>query len=137
MKNKKIGILLLVTSLSASASELLTISSKTKGITAFDIEVKEVSRKNNSSVLNIANFQDRSAAASRWMMCAYTEIAIKRGFNYWAALYNESSGDEVIVVFPSSDSLDDPAFKEVNVGNFSSEAMPVEVFKKFCGLSDT
>ena len=71
------------------------------------------------------------------MMCAYTEIAIKRGFNYWAALYNESSGDEVIVVFPSSESLDDLAFNEVNVSDSNSEVMPVAVFKKFCGLSDT
>ena len=136
MKNMKIGILLLVTSLSASAADLLTISSKAKGISAFDFEVKEVARKNNSSVLHIANFQDRSAAASRWMMCAYTVIAIKRGFGYWVALYDDHSGDKVVVVFPSSKSLDDPAFKEVNVGSFNPKAMPVEVFKKFCGLGD-
>jgi hypothetical protein len=136
MKNMKIGILLLVISLSASAGELLTISSKAKGISAFEFEVKEVARKSNSSELLIANFQNRSAAASRWMMCAYTEIAIKRGFSFWAALYDDHSGDKVVVVFPSSESLDDPAFNEVNVGSFNPKAMPVKVFKKFCGLSD-
>ncbi|PCH94266.1 MAG: hypothetical protein COB83_12020 [Gammaproteobacteria bacterium] len=102
MKIIFIGVMLLVTGFASNAEDLLTISSKDKGISAFDFEVKEVTRNNNSSILKIVNFQDRSAAASRWMMCAYTEIAQKRGFSFCAALYDDHSGDEVIVVFPSS-----------------------------------
>lgn len=136
MKIIFIGVMLLATSFSSNAEELLTISSKDRGISAFDFEVKEVNRNNNSSILRIINFQDRSAAASRWMMCAYSEIAQKRGFSFWSALYDDHSGDEVIIVFTSSKSLEDPAFKEVNIKDFKPQIMPVKVFKKSCGLSD-
>jgi hypothetical protein len=136
MKIIKMGFLFFAISFAVNADELLTISSKDKGNSAFNYSVIEKVRNDNSSVLTIPNFQKRSAAASRWMMCAYTEIAQKRGFKFWAALYDDHSGDEIIVVFPSSQSLDDPAFNEVNVGSFNPKIMPVQVFKKSCGLSD-
>jgi len=136
MKIIVIGIMILVTGFYSNAEELLTISAKEKGISEFDFEVKEVTRNNNSSILKVVKFQDRSAAASRWMMCAYSEIAQKRGFSFWAALYDDNSGDEVIVVFPSSKSLEDPAFHDIQVKHFKPQIMPVKVFKKFCGLSD-
>jgi hypothetical protein len=136
MKIIKMGFLLFAISFAVNADELLTISSKDMGNSAFNYSVIEKVRNDNSSVLIIPNFQKRSAAASRWMMCAYTEIAQKRGFKFWAALYDDHSGDEIIVVFPSSQSLDDPAFNEVNVGSFNPKTMPVQVFKKSCGLSD-
>lgn len=136
MKIIKIGFLLLTINFTVNADELLNISSKDKGISGFDYSVLEKVRNDTSSILSIPNFQKRSAAASRWMMCAYNEIAQKRGFKYWAALYDDNSGDEIILAFPRSQSLEDPVFNEVDIGSFKPKVMPVAIFNKFCGLSD-
>ncbi|WP_215395509.1 hypothetical protein [Rheinheimera oceanensis] len=118
-----------------NASELFTMSSKERGITAFDYVVTEVARENGYSTLNIPGFQQRSAPASRWMMCVYTELAIERKSTLWAAIYNDNTGDTVTVVFPQSDSLDDPAFANVDALGAAPQIMSVINFIKFCGLN--
>lgn len=118
-----------------NAGELFTMSSKERGITAFDYVVTEVARENGYSTLNIPGFQQRSAPASRWMMCVYTELAIERKSTLWAAIYNDNTGDMVTVVFPQSDSLDDPAFANVDALGAAPQIMSVINFIKFCGLN--
>ena len=118
-----------------NASELFSMSSKERGITAFDYVVTEVARENGYSTLNIPGFQQRSAPASRWMMCVYTELAIERKSTLWAAIYNDNTGDTVTVVFPQSDSLDDPAFANVDALGTAPQIMSVINFIKFCGLN--
>ncbi|MFT6909992.1 MAG: hypothetical protein ACJAS1_006720 [Oleiphilaceae bacterium] len=118
----------------AQPKSLFSISSIDRGITAFDYVVSEIERKDGFSVLNIPNFQSRSAQASRWMMCAYTELAVERKSEFWSAIYTDSSGDKVIVVFPSTNSLTDPAFAEINDLKTQPHILPVASFKGFCGL---
>ncbi|WP_032095401.1 MULTISPECIES: hypothetical protein [unclassified Alteromonas] len=114
---------------------LFSVSSKDRDITAFDFVVTEVERNEAVSVLNIPNFQERSASASRWMMCVYTELALERGAEYWSSIYTDNSGDIVTIVLPETDSLDDPAFKNVDTLGTQPMISTVGMFKRFCGLN--
>jgi len=51
----------------------------------FDVTVTETKREATHSFLRIPGFSARTASESRWMMCAYTDLAIKRGFTYVAS----------------------------------------------------
>ncbi|GAB3024247.1 hypothetical protein [Bowmanella dokdonensis] len=117
-----------------TAEELFSVSSKNKGISEFDYIVTEVKREKGYSVLSIPKFQERSAAASRWMMCAYNELAMLRNANMWAAIYTDDSGDKVTVVFPDSNSISDPAFDNVDLLDTQPRIMPTEALKAFCGF---
>ena len=120
---------------SSYGEALFSVSSKDRGITAFDFVVTEVEREGSVSVLNIPNFQQRSAGASRWMMCVYTELALERGAEYWSSIYTDNSGDIVTIVLPETDSLDDPAFKNVDTLGTQPMISAVGMFKRFCGLN--
>lgn len=72
-----LSIVLLSQNIVVNADELYSVSSKEMGITAFDYIVSESERGPNYSKVIIKNFTNRSASASRWMMCAYTDLAIK------------------------------------------------------------
>jgi hypothetical protein len=84
------------------AQELYRITSKEMGFPSLDYTVTEIKRTDRLSVLNIPGFHKRSAAASRWMICVYTDLAQKRGFEYWTVVYPEPPNEEVIVGFPNS-----------------------------------
>lgn len=126
--------LLLSLPLASKAEELFHASSKERGITVFDFEVMETERNEHFSNLEIPNFQSRSAQASRWMMCIYTELAISRNAKYWTSIYTDNSGDKVTVVLPKTYSTNDPAFKGVDTLGISLVVMPVSKMKAFCGL---
>lgn len=81
---------------------LYVAHSKDQGVTAFDLTVTETKREPNKSFLSVPGFHKRSAAASRWLMCAYTDLAIKRGFKYWSVIYPEEGNENLIVGFPRS-----------------------------------
>lgn len=76
------------------------------GFSFLDYTVIEIKRTDRLSVLHIPGFHKRSAAASRWMMCVYTDLAQKRGFNYWAVVYPDISNEDIIVGFPNSQDED-------------------------------
>jgi hypothetical protein len=86
-----------------AADELYKITSKEMGFSSLDYTVTEIKRTDRLSVLHIPGFHKRSAAASRWMMCVYTDLAQKRGFKYWAAVYPDLSSEDVMVGFPNSE----------------------------------
>lgn len=134
MKSYLIFIIILLCSIRAEAESLYRVSSKDMGITQFDVNVLEVDRTPTSSTLKIPGFHDRSAAASRWLMCAYTDLAVKRGFLYWNAFYPELDGDELLLVFPASESPEDPAYEgmEINLDDFFVSS--VARFAPFCGI---
>lgn len=140
MKNKNfIAILLLMTALThvstALAGEgLYSVSSREMGITQFEFTVTEIKREPRISTLKIPGFQDRSAAASRWMMCAYTDLAIKRGFKFWAALYPQDSSDEIHLGFPNSENED---LTKTLGEKFTKESVVVSsvaTFSRMCGM---
>ncbi|MEG3768714.1 hypothetical protein [Alteromonas sp. 14N.309.X.WAT.G.H12] len=116
------------------AEELFSVSSEERNISAFDYVVTEIKREKGYSILNIPKFQERTAAASRWMMCAYTELAMLRNANMWAAVYSDDSGDNVTVVFPDSKNLNDPAFDNVDLLNTEPKIMRTGALRKYCGL---
>jgi len=118
----------------AAADDLYRVSSNEMGISQFDFTVTEVERKPKASVLEIPGFHDRSAPASRWMMCAYTDLAVKRGFSYWASVYPKLGNNQVILVFPSSERSDDPVFETMNVAEDDRHISAVAVFARFCGI---
>jgi hypothetical protein len=88
--------------LGLAKESLYVVRSKDQGITAFDLTVTETKRESNKSFLSVPGFHKRSAAGSRWLMCAYTNLAIKRGFNYWSVIYPEEGSETLIVGFPKS-----------------------------------
>lgn len=81
------------------------IRSKDRGA-PFDLVVTETKRQPEKSYLSIPGFHNRSAAGSRWLMCAYNDLAAKRGYQYWTAIYPESEDGEVVVGFSNSASAD-------------------------------
>lgn len=89
-----------------SAQDLYKITANQMGFASLDYNVTEIKRTDRLSVLRIPGFHKRSAAASRWMMCVYTDLAQKRGFNYWAVVYPDISNEDIIVGFPNSPNED-------------------------------
>ena len=123
------------TSESAQAP-LYTVSSKAQGA-PFDLVVNEIKRENTKSSLSVPGFHNRTAPGARWLMCVYTDLAIKREFRYWTVMY-PVEGNEVLVVGFSNSPTTSP--KEVLGSEFDKERvigedmMPVEKFVAFCGI---
>ena len=86
----------------ASAQELYSFRAKDMGFRSLDNTASEIKRTDRQSVLRIPGFHTRSAAASRWMMCVYTDLALKRGFKYWTVVYPKPPSEDVRVGFPNS-----------------------------------
>jgi hypothetical protein len=128
--------LLLVQPLFAQDS-LYTISSKAQGA-PFNLVVTEIKRETSKSFLSAPGFHNRTAPASRWLMCVYTDLAIKRGFSHWVVVYPPKSSEVIVVGFSNSPNA---AVKESLGEDFSKERtlgesfMPVEKFMPMCGMS--
>jgi hypothetical protein len=114
---------------------LYSVSSGGMGITQFDYTVTEIKREPRLSTLKIPGFHDRSAGASRWMMCAYTDLAIKRGFKFWAALHPTNSSDEIQLGFPSSEDEDLTKSLGPKFSKESAVVSSVATFARLCGMS--
>jgi len=140
MKSKcLIAIILLTvsfTSLGAAFADerLYSVSSREMGISQFDFTVTEIKRESRISTLKIPGFEDRSAAASRWMMCAYNDLAIKRGFKFWAALYPQDSSDEIQLGFPNSENEDLTKTLGTKFNKESVVVSSVAKFARMCGM---
>jgi hypothetical protein len=113
---------------------LYSVSSRKMGITQFDFTVTEIKREPRISTLKIPGFHDRSAAASRWMMCAYTDLAIKRGFKFWAALYPKNASEEIKLGFPNSVNEDLTKTLGPKFSKDSVVVSPVATFAPLCRM---
>jgi|GEM_PF-2813567 len=117
-------------------TDLYGASSRAQGA-PFDITVTETSREESRSLLSVPGFHSRTAPAARWLMCAYTDLALKRGFSHWAVLY-PPEGSEVVSVGFSNSPATSP--REVVGPEYAEERMlgkgmtPTEKFMVFCGL---
>jgi len=116
-----------------SAQDLYKITAKEMGFSSLDYSVTEIRRTDRLSVLRIPGFHKRSAPASRWMMCVYTDLAQKRGFKYWAVVYPDLPNEDLIVGFPQSQTEDiartlGPTFGTKN----ALPTMPVQKMIMFC-----
>lgn len=115
---------------------LYTASSKAQGA-PFDISVTETEREEARSLLLIPGFHTRTAPASRWLMCAYTDLTMKRGFTHWTVMYPAEGSEVVVIGFSNSpnaspkDLLGPEYVTERVVGK---DMTPVESLIRFCGL---
>ncbi len=126
---------LLVAQVANAEEPSYRVRSRDMGIEAFDLTVTETKRTDRTSVLNVPGFHSRTAPASRWLMCVYTHLALKRGFDWWAVVYPEAPSEDLVVGFPNakSDNLVQTLGAEFG-GTNVLPATPVEKFAVFCGM---
>lgn len=137
----KYFIIFIVTILGFSAqvnaeTPLYSISSNSQGA-PFDLVVTETKRESNKSYLSVPGFDDRTARGSRWLMCAYTDLVVKRGFSYWTVAYPPANSDVLVVGLTNSPIVTVQGLlgkdfdSEMTLGD---ELMPVEHFFPMCGM---
>lgn len=133
-----LGILGFISVATNAQTNLYEVSSKEQGA-PFDLVVTEIKREPYKSYIKIPNFGDRSAQGSRWLMCAYTDLTIKRGFTYWTVMYPKNHDDILLLGFSNTESTS-PA--QIFGKEYDSEASldtslyPIEPWKVFCGMND-
>lgn len=117
-------------------SSLYTVSSKAQGA-PFDLVVTETKREPSKSFLSVPGFHKRTAPGSRWLMCAYTDLAVKRGFSHWIVVYPPDNSEVLVVGFSNSPNA---SVKELLGEDFNKErtlgesVVPVEKFFPMCGM---
>jgi hypothetical protein len=129
---------LLLTQPALAQSSLYTVSSKAQGAT-FDLVVTETKREPTKSFLSVPGFHERTAPGSRWLMCAYTDLAVKRGFSHWVVIYPPEDNEVLVIGFSNSPNasveelLGEDFNKERALGSGES-FVPVERFFPMCGM---
>lgn len=127
---------LLFTQSALGQSALYTVSSKAQGA-PFDLVVTEIKREPSKSFLSVPDFHKRTAPGARWLMCAYTDLALKRGFSHWFVVYPPENNDVLVVGFSNSPNASP---KELLGNDFNKERVlgetfiPVEKFTPMCGM---
>lgn len=115
---------------------LYSVSSKAQGA-PFDLVVTEIKREPNKSYLSVPGFHNRTAPGARWLMCAYTDLAVKRGFSHWFVSYPPANSEVLVVGLTNSPRA---SAKEVLGKDYSAEhtlgnePMPVEKLFPMCGM---
>lgn len=132
-----IAVAVFVVSLSAFAQHALySASAKAQGA-SFDLTFTEIKREPAKSFVVVPGFHVRTAAGSRWLMCAYTDIALKRGFSYWSVVYPEAGKDVLVIGFANT-----PAAQPEQLfgSDFAADRVlgkdmtPTAQFMAFCGM---
>ena len=111
-------------------------SSKAQGA-PFDLVATETDRFPTKSYLEVPGFHDRTAPGARWLMCAYTALAIQRGFSHWSVVYPAQGSARIVVGLSNSlmaspsELLGEDYAKDRLVGE---GMMPVQKMATFCGI---
>jgi hypothetical protein len=116
-------------------AQLYRVRSTEMGIQAFDITVTEVKREERTSLLSIPGYHKRSAAASRWMMCAYTDLALHRGFKFWAVVAPKPPDENVLLGFPQAEGENIAQTLGPRFAGDSALISSTETFAAFCGIA--
>ena len=133
MKKNLILIVIASLGISCAHAESIEFSAKETGFLNLDYSAKELSYTDKISVLNIPGFNNRSAEASRWMMCVYTNIALMRHQKYWIAAYPTDASDNVSIGFPESENPEDSGkLGKEFIGDHALKIMPVDKMLMFC-----
>jgi hypothetical protein len=119
-----------------SEGALYTASAASKQL-PFEMTVSEVRRTPTKSYLLIPGFRHRTAPQARWSMCIFTDLAMARGFKYWAVVYPpEQPAEEQLVVALSNDGNASPAellgTDYVQERMLDDEMTAASVLLKFC-----
>lgn len=135
-KKLPLGVLSVLLGLSVACQEpLYDVRAGDMGFQGINLSAAETKRGARTSVLKVPGFHQRSAAASRWLMCVYTDLAIRRGFKYWTVVYPDPPGEDLLIGFPASQ---DENCAETLGGEFSDGSrlptMPVERMSVICAM---
>jgi len=100
--------------------------------------VREIKRESRKSELYVPGFHDRSAAGSRWLMWAYTDLTRQRGFEYFIVVYPPEGSDKLIIGFPKSETEKiektlGPEFAGDSL--FPKRPTSIEPLMRMCGMS--
>lgn len=128
--------LLLLWQASLAQPTLYSVSSKAQGA-PFDLVVTEFKREPSKSFISVPSFHNRTAPGSRWLMCAYTDMALKRGFSHWVVVYPPANSETLVVGFSNSASTPIPGLlgADYDKGRVMGETlMPVEKLFAMCGV---
>jgi hypothetical protein len=128
--------LLLLWQAAFAQPKLYAVNSKAQGA-PFDLVVTEIKREPNKSFISVPGFHNRTAPGSRWLMCAYTDMALKRGFSHWVVVYPPADSETLVVGFSNSASTPIPALlgTDYNKERVMGETlMPVEKLFAMCGM---
>jgi len=115
---------------------LYTVSSKTQGA-PFDLVVTETEREPSKSFLSVPGFHKRTAPGARWLMCVYTDLAVKRGFSHWMVVYPPENSEVLVVGFSNAPNA---SVRELLGLDFNKErtlgdsVVPVEQLFPMCGM---
>ena len=115
---------------------LYTNSAKSKGL-PFEMKVSETRRTPVKSYLKVPGFNERTAVQARWIMCVFTDLAMKRGFKFWTVVYPPKipGPDQLVLAFSNSErsspkELLGPDFAADRI--LGAEMNSVVVFQSFC-----
>jgi hypothetical protein len=115
---------------------LYSASAKAKGL-PFNMTVSEERRTSTKSYLTVPGLNERTAIQARWLMCIYTELAMKRGFKYWTVVYppEKPGQDQLVMAFSNSEKISPATLLGADFvaeRTFGEEMNPVVVFQSFC-----
>jgi hypothetical protein len=134
-----IGCIFATAALCASSSfadeKPYRINSKDVGWDKIDLTILEVRRDDRVSSLRIPHYEKRSSAESRFAMCAFTDIAMQRGFEVWIVSGGNIADDIVRVGFLKSDSEDAVKLLGAEFAGEKALRTEVEVINRMCGIS--
>jgi hypothetical protein len=110
------------------------VNSKDAGWDTIDLTISEIRRDGRISVLRIPHYSKRSAVESRFVMCAFTDIAIQRGFEAWVISDASVTDDLVRVGFLKSNRED--VTKLLGKGFVGDNVLrgEVQVINRMCGI---
>ena len=120
--------------IAAFADETLyRVNSKDVGIDEIDLTISEVRREGQISVLQVPGYAKLSALEARFSMCAFTDIAIQRGFEVW--IVPASSTEDVVRIGFLKSNKDDAA--KLLGKDFVEEGVlraEVEIINRMCNI---
>jgi len=89
-------------SLSTFENPQYSVYSKDVGWDGIDLVITEVERTDSSSLLNVPDYAERTAMKSRFVMCAFSQLTLLRGFTHWVlSIRPATDSDSVRVGFHS------------------------------------
>ena len=135
---RSLALALAVAVTTAVADEkLYRVNSKDVGWGAIDLTISETERKERISVLRVPHYEDRSAVESRFAMCAFTDLAMRRDFQIWIVPATSGIKDMVRVGFLKSDSEDAAKLLGRDYVGENVLRVDVAVMNRMCGIQRT
>ena len=121
---------------SAADQELYRVSSRDVGWNQIDLTITEQRRDARTSYLHIPHYGDRSSVESRFAMCAFTDLAFRRGFAVWVVGYPTPDDDHVVLGFLKSDTEDARTVLGDAFASKHALRANARVINRMCGITE-